>query len=49
MYKYFSAFLYFSHGVKNEISSCSPDFFDNTTDNITIKAVITIPNDIKII
>ena len=49
MYKYFSAFLYFSHGVKDDIFSCSSDFFDNTTDNITIKAVITIPNDIKII
>ena len=48
IYKYFSAFLYFSHGVKDEISSCSPDFFDTISDIATIMEIRINPNDIKI-
>jgi len=49
IYKYFFAFLYFSHGVKVEFSSFSSELFDATTDIITIVAIRINPNDIKII
>jgi hypothetical protein len=47
MYKYFSAFLYFSQGVKGGLSE--EDDWDNTTEMTTIMAIRTIIDNIKII